>query len=51
MKYFTLSFYFKKITPYSEKNSSKTKILTSNKENFYTKYNFFYQIRKTLHET
>ena len=50
MKYFTPNFYFKKVTPYSEKITRKTKNSTPNKKTF-TPSNFFsHQISKILHE-
>ena len=53
MKYFTVNFYFKKVTPYSEKITCKTKNFISNNKtlNNITKSNFFHQPRNILHKT
>ena len=50
MKYFTLNFYLKKVTPYSEKNMRKITNFTPNNKAF-TRNLFFPQIRKILNET
>ena len=42
MKYFTLNFYFKKVTPYSEKNTRKTKTFTPNNKTFTPNLIFFF---------
>ena len=47
MKYFTPNFYFKKIIPYPEKNTRKTKNCTPNNKTF-TQNLFFSPNQKNL---
>ena len=53
IKYFTLKFYFRKITPYSEKISRKNKNFTPNNKTFAPNLIFFFFTRPekfcTLH--
>ena len=50
MSYFTANFYFKKVTPYSERIISKTESFTPNNKIFTLNLNFLHQIRKNLHK-
>ena len=55
MKYFTPNFYFKKVTPYSEKITRKTKNFTPYNKTFTPNLFFFFfsphQMREILHKT
>ena len=51
MKYFTPKFYFKKVTPYSEKIICKTKNFTPKNKTFTLNLIFFHKARKILNET
>ena len=47
MKYFTPNFYFKKIIPYPEKNTRKTKNCTPNNKTFTQNLFFFTKSEKS----
>ena len=51
MKYFTPKFYFKKVTPHSEKIIRKTKNFTPKNKTFTLNLIFFHKARKLLNET
>ena len=53
MRCYTPNFYFKKVTPNSEKVTSKTKNFTPNKikEILHNKSKLLHQIRNILHQT
>ena len=51
MSYFTANFYFKKVTPYSERIISKTESFTPNNKIFTLNLNFLHQIKNILHQT
>ena len=48
MKYFTLKFYFRKVTPYSEKISRKNKNFTPNNKTFAPNLIFFLPDQKSF---